>query len=227
MKKVVFVLFMLCLSCLGSVVMAQDIPDDEQPAVESRTAVNFFGGLLVEPHLFNQELGVNMGATMGVTYLDHFYLGGYYVALVTQHYRYDIPDHLTTKLRASFNHGGIVAGYVWKPQGLFNLNFSARAGWGSVWYFDPLLTNTDRLNEIYRGTRDRIFVLTPQIECTVTPLTWLRVGIGFGYRVVLGLDRYTNADYDSPVGIISLSFGSFKSKNLPAQENETFSEPGP
>lgn len=227
MKNSFFTLVLVCLSLTSGIVLAQDVPDDEQPPIESRTDVNFFGGLLAEPHLINQELGLNMGATMGITYLDHFYLGGYYVALVSQHYRYDILDHEAIKLRTSFNHGGLIAGYVWKPQSLVNLNFAARAGWGSVWYFDPTITNSDRLNDLYRGTRDRIFVITPQIECTVTPLNWLRIGLGFGYRVVLGLDRYSNADYDSPVGVISLSFGSFKSTADPSQENETFSEPTP
>jgi hypothetical protein len=229
MKKFVSVLLLLCLCASSQVSFAQDVPDDELPPSETRTKVNFFGGLLTETHLFNQELALNMGATMGVTYLDHFYLGGYYTALVSQHYRYDIQGFETQKLRSSFNHGGMIVGYVWKPQSLVNLNFSARAGWGSVWYFDPLQTNGDKLIEIYGGTRDRIFALTPQIECTVTPLTWLRIGLGFGYRVVLGLDRSknTNADFDSPVGIITLSFGSFKNKGLPSQDTENATDPGP
>jgi len=225
MRKIFWVLFCCLGAIMASNVSAQDIPDDEQPSVEERTAINFYGGLLAEPQTFNQELGLNMGATMGLTYLDHFYVGGYYLALVTQHYRTDIPDHENTKLRASFNHGGIMAGYVWKPQGLMNLNFAVRAGWGSIWYFDPIITNTDRLDELYRGTRDRIFVLTPQVEYTITPIPWIRIGIGVGYRMVMGLDRYSNADYDSPVGVISLSFGSFQGKPEASQDAEINTEP--
>lgn len=212
MRKLFLIFFFTLSAAALNGIYAQDIPDNEQPMVEERTDINFYGGLLLETHLINQELGVNMGAEMGITYLDHFYLGGYYTALVSQHYRYDIEGHLNTKLRTSFNHGGMVLGYVWKPQSLSNLNFSLKAGWGSIWFFDPLETNTDRLNENYRGTRDRIFVLTPQVAYTITPIQWIRVGVGLGYRVVLGLDRYTSADYNSPVGTITLSFGSFKGK---------------
>jgi hypothetical protein len=224
MKKFLLALLVLLSGLSLRTSIAQDVPDDEQPSMESRSKFNFFGEVLMEPHLFNQELAFNMGAAVGVTYLDHFYLGGYYSALVSQHYRNDIETHLNEKLRASFNHGGFMMGYIWKPQGLVNLNFGLRGGWGSVWYFDDNITNNDKLKDLYWGTRDRIFVLTPQILCTFTPITWLRVGVGFGYRSVLGLQRYKSADYDSPVGVITLSFGSFKAKGGPAQEDEINSE---
>lgn len=217
MKKCCF-LFLILLGVMSSAVFAQDTPTDLPEYGDERTAINFYGGLLVEPHLFNQELAMNMGATMGITYLDHFYFGGYYVALVTRNYREDISSHYGEKLRASFNHGGFMAGYVWKPQSLSNLNFSLRGGWGSIWYFDPNITNADKLDELYRGTRDRIFVLTPGVEYTITPIPWIRIGLGVGYRVLFGLDRYNRADYDSPVATISLSFGSFKPANLEARD---------
>lgn len=218
-KTIVLFAAILGLSLHSICAYAQDNPADDAQFGDERTAINFFGGVLVEPHLFNQELAMNMGATMGITYLDHFYFGGYYVALVTRNYREDIAYHYGEKLRASFNHGGFLLGYVWKPQSLNNLNFSLRAGWGSIWYFDPAITNADKLDELYRGTRDRIFALTPGVEYTVTPIPWIRIGLGVGYRVVFGLDRYNRADYDSPVATISLSFGSFKPANLEARDN--------
>lgn len=225
MRKSFFILLCFVSAVYANKLSAQDYPEDGQPLVEERTAVNFYGSVLVEPHLFNQKLGVNMGATMGITYLDHLYVGGYYSALVSQHYRTDIDLHRGTSLRGSFNHGGIIAGYVLKPQSLVNLNFAVRAGWGSIWYFDPNITNSDKLDELYHDTRDQIFVLTPQVELTITPIQWLRIGVGAGYRIVTGLDKYSNADYDSPVGVLSLSFGSFKAAPALPKDVETNPEP--
>jgi hypothetical protein len=227
MKKIIFP-FIFLFYCFGYSSVAQENSDNDLPEMDNRTAVNFFGGLLAEPCLFNQEVGLSMGATMGLTYKDHFYLGGYYDALVSGHFRTDIEvDSVTsgTRLRGSLNHGGILMGYVWKPQNLMNLNFSLRLGWGSVWYYDPAISNSDRLDELYGKKRDKIFVITPGVEYTITPITWMRIGIGMGYRVVLGLDQYTNADYDSPVGIISLSFGSFKNKPMEEPETDTYPQP--
>ncbi len=218
------ILFFVIMLMTTVIAWSQDIPEEDQPMMDNRTAINVFGGMLAEPSLFNQEVAFSMGATMGLTYKDHFYLGGYYVALVSEHYRRDIESHYGTRVRGSLNHGGLIAGYVWKPQSLMNLNFNLRGGWGSIWYFDPTINNSDRLDELYRGTKDRIFVLTPGVEYTFTPLSWMRIGIGWGYRVVLALDRYSSADYDSPVGTISISFGSFRSKFPEKPETDTDSE---
>jgi hypothetical protein len=227
MRRTLFIVFSAAALLFGTSAFSQDIPDEDQPMVDNRMKFNVFGGFLAEPGSFNQELSLSMGATIGLTYLDHIYLGGYYVALVSQHFRSDIEIdsvHRNTEVRGSFNHGGIIAGYILRPQKLMNVNFNVRAGWGKIWYFDPKVSNNDRLEELYGVTRDRVFVLTPGVEYTITPISWLRIGIGLGYHAVFGFDKYNNADYDSWLGTISICFGNFQNKPVEYEDDETETE---
>jgi hypothetical protein len=214
MIRKTLLLLLSSILCILNGVYSQDNPlPEDVPRVDERSAINVFGGLLAEPCLINQKVGFSMGATIGLTMVDHFYAGGYYVSLVSNIYRSDLPEHNSVKLRCSMNHGGAIIGYVWKPQNLLNLNFNARAGWGRIWYYDEKEDNGDILEDLYKNTRDNIFVVTPGIEFMVTPISRVRIGIGLGYRWVFLIDRYKSSDYSSPVGTISVSFGNFKNKS--------------
>jgi hypothetical protein len=66
MKKVFLLLFVIFLSAWSNRMSAQDDPYGS-PTINERSALNFFGSLLAEPSLVNQEVGFSLGATMGVT----------------------------------------------------------------------------------------------------------------------------------------------------------------
>jgi hypothetical protein len=222
MKNTLYIILLLVLTVAMPPAFAQEdaeiIPGDA-----SRSNFNFYGGLLAEPSLFDGKVGLSMGATMGVTAYDNFFAGIYYVSLVSQHHRNDINYWQGTKLRGSLNHGGLIAGYIFRPEHLMNVNLNMRVGWGSIWFYDDKERNTYVLNEVFRVTRDRLVILTPGFEYSFTPINWLKVGLGMGYRMAFMVDRYEKNEFDGLVGTITIAFGSFR-KNAFGEPDET-SEP--
>ncbi len=158
--------------------------------------VGAFGGPIVEiGNIVGETTGMVGGG--GALILNNAFIGGYGIGT-------NSPDYAVggDNYNIRFRHGGFWLGYTYKSHKLIHLYTSARIGWGKV-----RLRDDD--DTVYS---DRVFALTPEVGVELNLTRWFRLGLTGGYRWVSGVNNIPgaeSADFSSPVGILTFSFGGF------------------
>ncbi len=179
-----------------------------------------FGGPLVQFGSAEGEFAVYSGGGGALLIDQRFFIGGYGMGLASRHIRENIELGGKTydRLRTSFGHGGFWLGYVHKASNLVHLGISTRLGWGELALYDDRfdIDNYDYL------TRDRIFVLHPQLEVEMNITRWFKFNVGVGYQLVSGVNGYRYSDnqepvfvaddYSGPQATLGFLFGGFGTK---------------
>lgn len=115
--------------------------------------------------------------------------------------------------RLELGYGGIVAGYHFFPNKLYNVALSAMIGGGAAqisnrtWVSD----STDDDDDEHVKTTDPIFVAESRLTGFVNVTRWARAGVFVGYRLAGGVDmrNLSSEDLSGPVAGGTLQFGWF------------------
>ena len=210
MKKINFLLPLIICSCIPYS-YAQDRTDDIPQVLIGNGIDNIsgFGGLLMEFSSINGDFGVSTGGGGAVLLNQAFFFGGYGLnnhSNATYTNLLGIPGDANL----DFRHGGLWAGYIFKPNKLFHYNISSKFGWGNI-----RLTDITAPGELIMN--DNVFTVTPQAEGEINIAYWFRINASAGYRFTSGVNNryYRTRDFSSPAFTLSFLFGWFKKYQLP------------
>ncbi|MFP4556799.1 MAG: hypothetical protein ACLFNU_08005 [Bacteroidales bacterium] len=216
-------------------VTGQDRSSDDEPKYLidlTETKLTGFGNTHNDFSFVNGELAYVSGASGAFLFNYRFYIGIYSLSLNSKHMMEDIypsdhhpddnpllPTHINHKL--CFNHGGLMVGYIHNPNNLWHLNTNLKIGTGMV----ALMDKDFDFSDFEQHHRDRVGVITPELDLEINLARWCKFGMSLGYRLVFGVndDTYTNSmgeqlrlyhkkDLSSPTFAVKFHFGSFGPK---------------
>ncbi|MCE1201036.1 MAG: hypothetical protein LWX09_02935 [Bacteroidia bacterium] len=189
-----------------------------------------FGGLLYDVGPVLGATGLSQGGG-GAFLWNNFFIGGYGMGLVTNHYKrvvYLNPDDKSGNPYdysgdpVKFGHGGLLLGKVIPLKGDVSLMASGTFGWGGLAWSPNL--GDKRRQKMYQ-IEENIFVMQPKLMATYQPLRWLRLEAGLGYRMVFtsnkqyldisgpGAPRWRNffesGEFSAPTFNFGIMFGAF------------------
>ncbi len=239
MQKQFLVSFILAAAILGSLSVStakgQSRSNNDEPKYLidlSETKLTGFGNTNNVFSLVNGELAYASGASGAFLFNYRFYVGIYSLNLNSKHKMEDIypsehhpdenplqPTHTNHKL--CFNHGGLMVGYIHNPNNLWHINTNLKIGSGKV----ALMDKDFDFSDFEQHHRDRVGVVTPELDLEINLARWCKFGVSLGYRFVYGInnDTYTNSmgekvrlynqnDLSSPTLAFKFHFGSFGPK---------------
>jgi hypothetical protein len=194
----------LCV-LLTNLVFSQDKYDDEpQVLIGHIKNISGFAGLLLEGSMIDEKFAVSTGGAGTMLLNQMFYFGGYGLGNRSE---MTLPDQLGNQqlMNVHFGHGGLLFGYILKPNKLIHFVASSKFGWGSIRVSDNNGSNEPILH-------DNVFCFTPQIEAEINISYCFRLNTSVGYRLVEGVhnDNFKPGDFNSPTVGISFIFGWFK-----------------
>jgi hypothetical protein len=151
--------------------------------------VGFGGPSLVYTTLAG-EGAVEVGGLGGGFIGEQFYIGGGGFGLTQQNDNFEY----------TMGYGGLMLGYLWQGRDRMALHIYAFAGFGGIEETGESLQN-----------EDDFWVFRPAAEIDFQLTDGLRLGIGGGYRQVIGANGTTldDSDVSAPFGSITLRFGSW------------------
>ncbi len=235
MQKQFLVSFILAAAILGSLSVStakgQSRSNNDEPKYLidlSETKLTGFGNTNNVFSLVNGELAYASGASGAFLFNYRFYIGIYSLTLNSKHMMEDVypsdhhPDEnplLPTSInnKLCFNHGGLMVGYIINPNSLWHINANLKFGGGMLALMDKDFDFTD----FEQHHRDRVGVVTPELDLEINLARWCKFGVSLGYRFVYGVsnDTYTNSmgekvkyDLSSPTLAFKFHFGSFGPK---------------
>jgi len=161
-------------------------------ATEDPKSLTAFGG----PSLINTSLAgewtLEVGGEGGVFVTDNFYLGGA---------GYALSQETKNNLEYDLGYGGLMLGYRWGEREKIALNFYTLGGYGGI----------SEMREGVENLSDDFWVVKPAVEVDFPIAKWLHLGIGGGYRWILGtnITSLEFADLSAPFSSITLRFGNW------------------
>ncbi len=151
-----------------------------------------FGGPAFQITGLGGNLAIETGGFGGGYLTNNFYIGGG---------GYGVDASGEGKVY-TLGYGGMFLGKEWMTaQEKLSLNFQVMGGYGGV---------TKKEEGIKKS--DDVWIARPKAEVEFAVTNWLKVGVGSGYRLVVGSDipAVDSQDLSSAFGSLSLRFGSFK-----------------
>lgn len=117
--------------------------------------------------------------------------------------------------RLALGYGGLRLAYWLFPQRLVHVGFGLLIGGGGV-----AAISKDRIERIEDGETTReyrtahgegFFVLEPEVSAELNVTSFMRLGLSFSYRAIMGVDApgLTSAKLSAPSGGLALRFGAF------------------
>lgn len=189
--------------------------DSAETPVENRTlfqgngklSMGGFAGPLLHFTSANDKGVVLAGASGAVLLNRRFFVGGYGLTMLTENNMMTAPNGEDYEL--DFSHGGLWLGYVFFPESPVHFAVSSLVGFGE--------TSLDRTPyDVGMGSpyyEDQFFVISPQAELELSLTSFMRFGVGAGFRVVSGAEIpetvLDNGTLSGPFASFSLKFGSF------------------
>ncbi|MBN1997519.1 hypothetical protein JW935_08210 [candidate division KSB1 bacterium] len=162
-----------------------------------------FGGPVWKVGMINGKAGVFSGGRGGLIINHSFIIGGGGYSSMS-----DIKTDMTAEgtdkpIYLNMYYGGLEMEYIGRPGRLFHYNFMVLLGPGTV----NLVTHEP--NEEYANSK--FFVIEPGVNAELNVSSWMRVGIGAGYRIIFGTDLpdLTDEDMSGISAALTLKFGSF------------------
>ncbi len=133
------------------------------------------------------------GGALGAGFLtDNIYLGGGGFGLAQNQNGYEY----------NMGYGGVILGYMWGSQEKTSMHFYTLGGFGGI---EEKGKDTE-IND------DGFWVIKPAVEVDFEVARWLRIGVGGGYRWVVGanIPSLDNNDMSSPFGGVTFRFGNWR-----------------
>ena len=171
-----------------------------------------YGGPSVKVSTLRSETGVFVGGYGGWLINHQLMLGGGGYGLVTDHGASDEAMQyygFTRRMSLDVSYGGGVIEYIIAPNNLVHGYVSVLVGAGNVSYREQMMNWDDSHNG---RDYDAFFVVEPSVNLELNITTWMRLGLGAGYRYVSGvsdLRGITDNDLRGVWGGLTLKFGTF------------------
>ena len=223
MKKTLCLLILIGFLAGIYSLSAQEESDTVRVLLPGDIVFSGFGAPFVEFSSLNGQFAVFAGAGGALMINRTIFIGAYFQGLTTIHHMEELATVVNIeKPRVSFEHGGIWMGYVIMPKKAIHGGISLKLGWGEIDLEGDELD--DGVDADYDFT-DRIFNIQPQVEVEFNMTKWFRINAGVGYRFVTGIDAtylddqgnrtyfYSNNDFDSFIGTVTLIFGGGKKQD--------------
>ncbi|WP_148639343.1 hypothetical protein [Aquimarina longa] len=200
-KKVISV---LCILFLAHISSAQQNNEESNLITifdsESSKITGFGGSNLNFSSVMNQ-FAFFAGGKGGII-INHktvFGIEGYHLTTDITHKKIETNQNL------NFIYGGFFGAYIVNWKSIVHLIPSVMIGWGGIGEKDNHSHNE------HLDVSDSLFIIQPSLELEFNIYKAFRVGLGVNYRTVSGLntDFYSNNDFSSLGGILSLKFGKF------------------
>jgi hypothetical protein len=170
-------------------------------APEREDRVRGFGGPVVKFTQMNDQFGVLVGGRGGWIINHRVSIGGGGYGLVNNvDARPSAPDSLI-----SLGYGGLEIEIIGNSDQLLHYTFSTLLGAGGI----SLKGRDDRGQDT--GEHDAFFIAEPTANVIVNVTTSFRIGIGAGYRFVVGTNTPGVADHklSGVTGNLTFKFGKF------------------
>lgn len=180
-------------------------------AANKDTKVSGFGGLITEFSAVNNEFAFSMGGEGAVLFNQSLYFGGYGIGMVnfptyelTEHNSLYRRGNVTTSKNIIFGHGGLMVGFIFRPNKPLHFGVSSKFGWGAITLIDEFYkTNYFPQTGYHENMVDPVFVFTPQLELEMNFTSWFKLNLGVGYRVVTGVDAtYVYYNTEGPIDVL-------------------------
>ncbi|HLP29374.1 MAG TPA: hypothetical protein VK147_12095 [Candidatus Didemnitutus sp.] len=169
-----------------------------------------FGALVVKVGAIDGQTSVLFGGRGGWVINRTFVIGGggYGYTDMMHHNQNSIAD-----TGVSFGYGGLELEYLISSSNVVHATVMTLIGAGGLAVMRRYPYGPDNdYNTIYSTS---CFVFEPAVNVEVNILTWLRLGIGGGYRFVTGIDAvvgaktYDNSTVSGLFGAATLKFGPY------------------
>lgn len=194
MKKMLFSLTALMVVLIGFGT-GTSLAEEETLLKAGKVTHGGFGGPVVKFSQINYGLGVLAGGRGGWIINHTFVIGAGGYGLTTP-LESDEEDDL------SFGYGGLEFEYIILSDKLVHLTIYTLLGGGGV----SLPANQDE-----DTSGEGFFIFEPAVNAELNVTKFFRVGLGLGYRMVVGDEIYGLAamDLSGVTGTLILKFGSF------------------
>jgi hypothetical protein len=161
-------------------------------AQNSDSKATGFGGVSFQNTSFIGNWAIDFGG-FGAGYInDNFYIGGGGFGM----------SQSQNDLDYGMGYGGLMLGYNWfGKEEKSSMNFNVLGGYGGI---------SNETNDASEEA-DGFWVVKPTAEVEFRIFSFMRIGLGGGYRLIIGADLVgvDNNDVSAPFGSISFRFGSF------------------
>ncbi len=182
------------IALMSAAVFSAPALAQQQTLVSGGLESGGFGAPIVRFSEINGQFAVLVGGRGGWIINHTFALGaaGYGVATDVQ-----VAGN-PNRRGLEFGYGGADLEIILGSDALIHVTFNTLIGGGSY-----------RLN--YGGPYDGVFVLEPALNIDLNVTSFMRLGVGGGYRWVTDVDivGFTDSDFSAFFGSLVLKFGSF------------------
>ena len=199
--KTYFIIFTLIIAQISFAQQDTSKTDDEFKTIfqkKSKVKVSGFGAVILDFGSIENDFSLLVGGEGAVLFNRKFYIGLYGRILSTlPRYEYinsNFGNRYNIQRMGSFEHGGLLLGYVFMPKKPIHFGISSKFGGGAlgVMYYYNNYYNEPNLY-LPEDTYEFVFVITPQIELEMNLTNWFKFRISAGYQYV------SSATVDVPV----------------------------
>ncbi len=151
------------------------------------------------------EISSMTGGGGAVLINNRFFIGGYGMGLADDK-SVTVEENGVTEYDVNFSHGGLMFGYIIRPESLIHFEVSTLVGWGDISFKEkPFSLGISRIN-------DNVFVVNPIVSAEINMTDWFKIKGGLGYQLVNGVDNfyYESNDFDGANVNLSFLFGWFR-----------------
>jgi hypothetical protein len=148
-----------------------------QTLIDTNAEKGGYGGPTLKFMEAGGEFGLLMGGQGAAVWGKKFAVGGGGWGLVTEHI---ITDPTLNEYKLDFGYGGILFQYMHDPDKLIHWDAEILIAWGSLG-FEP--TGGGRTED------ETVMVFEPAANAMLNVSDNLRVGLGFGYRIVTNMSE--------------------------------------
>ncbi len=180
------------MKSINLIVLALCFTSNMIAQTESKENKIGFGGPTFFATSLNGELTLGVGGIGGRFLNENIFIGGggFGFSQKKNGYEYDV------------GYGGLLLGYQMPAKAKSVLNFYMLAGYGGV---------SEESNDLEMAV-DGIWLVRPSFEVDFLILKNMRIGIGGGYRWVVGsnLSTVNDNDLSAPFGCVTFRFGNWQ-----------------
>jgi len=199
-----------------------------------KTKVSGFGTFTMDFMNVDNDFGLMMGSDMAVLIDNRFYIGFYGRGLTSMpSYQYSyyvdsIGDNVDIKRRMVFGHGGLIIGYIFKPDSPVHFGFNTKFGAGSVGFIEDYDEDYNYHDNYYMDNTlymHAIYFFTPQIDFEMNLTYWFKFKLSAGFQFasnksikynklengeIIEKNLFSTKKLNTPVVAMSFIFGWFK-----------------
>lgn len=159
-----------------------------------KTKPKFFASSDSKNSFISSRAGLFFGAKLGLEFENTIRLGIGFTGLFNKTYSGYINGIKKSDENLSFNYISIFAEYIYKNNKNYDFALPISFGFGYSWLGDFETSNS----------RDFVILYETQLIGTYYPISYIGVGAGIGYRIMLLNNSYIDENFTAPIYSIKL-----------------------